>query len=56
VAAQFSGPDGVIGGGGNVIPGANLTAVQVQPSINFAAGEAVAKNFDLDWVLFGGAR
>ena len=56
VAAQFSGPDGVIGGGGNVIPGANLTAIQVQPSINFAAGEAVAKNFDLDWVLFGGAR
>jgi len=56
ISAQFTGPDGVIGGGGTVIPGANLPAVGTLPSYLFSAGEAAAKTLDVDWVLFGGSR
>lgn len=56
VSGQFIGPGGIVGGGNTIVPGANLTAVQVQPNVNFAAGEAAVKNFDLDYVLFAGGR
>jgi len=57
VAAQFTGPDGVIGGGGTVLPGALLPAVGLQPSVVFSRGAvAAATTVDLDYVLFGGSR
>jgi hypothetical protein len=57
VSAQFVGPDGVIGGGGNILPGANLTAVGLNPGFLFSDGvDGAAKTLDVDWVLFGGSR
>lgn len=57
IAAQFTGPDGVIGGGGTVLPGALLPAVGLQPSVVFSRGAvAAATTVDLDYVLFGGSR
>jgi len=57
ISGQFSGPDGVIGGGGTIIPGANLTAVGLNPGFLFSDGaDAAAKTLDVDWVLFGGSR
>ncbi len=57
ISGQFSGPDGVIGGGGTVIPGANLTAVGLNPGFLFSDGvDGAAKTLDVDYVLFGGSR
>ena len=57
ISAQFVGPDGVVGGGGNVIPGANLTAVGLNPGFLFSDGvDGAAKTLDVDYVLFGGSR
>jgi len=57
VSGQFSGPDGVIGGGGTIIPGANLPALGLNPGFLFSDGaDAAAKTLDVDWVLFGGSR
>lgn len=57
ISGQFAGPDGVIGGGGNIIPGANLTAVGLNPGFLFSDGaDAAAKTLDVDYVLFGGSR
>ena len=56
VSAQFTGPDGVVGGGGNIIPGANLPAVGLSPTVTVAEGAAAAVTADLDYVLFGGSR
>jgi len=57
ISAQFTGPDGSIGGGGTVIPGALLPAVGLQPSIVSSRGAvAGVTTFDLDYVLFGGSR
>lgn len=57
VSGQFSGPDGVIGGGGTVIPGVNLTAVGLNPGFLFSDGvDGAAKTLDVDYVLFGGSR
>jgi hypothetical protein len=57
VSGQFTGPDGVIGGGGTVIPGANLPAVGLLPMFLFSDGvDAAAKTLDVDYVLFGGSR
>lgn len=57
ISGQFTGPDGVVGGGGTVIPGASLPAVGLQPTFLFSAGAgAGAKVLDVDYVLFGGSR
>jgi hypothetical protein len=57
VSGQFTGPDGVVGGGGNLIPGANLPAVGLLPEFLFSAGAgAGAKTLDVDYILFGGSR
>lgn len=56
VSGQFVGPDGVVGGGGNIIPGANLPSAGLTPGFLFSAGEAAAKTLDVDYVLFGGSR
>ena len=57
VSAQFVGPDGVIGGGGTVIPGALLPAVGLLPYFLFSRGAAAAVTvMDVDYVLFGGSR
>lgn len=57
VSGQFVGPDGVVGGGGTIIPGANLTAVGMNPGFLFSDGaDAAAKTLDVDYVLFGGSR
>jgi hypothetical protein len=56
VSGQFTGPDGVIGGGGTIIPGANLPAVGLSPTVTVAEGAAAAVTADLDYVLFGGSR
>ncbi len=55
VSAQFS-ADGVIGGGGSLLPGANLPAVGLSPTVTVAEGAAAAVTADLDFVLFGGSR
>jgi hypothetical protein len=57
ISGQFVGPDGVVGGGGTVIPGANLTAVGLNPGFLFSDGvDGAAKTLDVDYVLFGGSR
>ncbi len=57
ISAQFVGPDGVVGGGGTVIPGANLSAVGGNPGFLFSDGaDGAAKTLDVDYVLFGGSR
>jgi len=55
VSAQFS-AGGVIGGGGSLLPGANLPAVGLSPTVTVAEGAAAAVTADLDFVLFGGSR
>lgn len=55
VSAQFSAA-GVIGGGGALLPGANLPAVGLCPTVTVAEGAAAAVTMDLDYVLFGGDR
>lgn len=55
VSAQFS-AEGVIGGGGALLPGANLPAVGLSPTVTVAEGAAAAVTADLDYVLFGGSR
>lgn len=55
VSAQFSAA-GVIGGGGALLPGANLPAVGLSPTVTVAEGAAAAVTMDLDYVLFGGSR
>lgn len=54
-SCQFRAADGS-GGGNSVEPGANLPAVGLEPTFTFAAGEAAAKTFDVDYYLFGGGR
>lgn len=57
ISGQFTGPDGVVGGGGTVLPAASLPAVGLLPGFLFSAGAgAGAKILDVDWVLFGGSR
>jgi hypothetical protein len=56
VSAQFTGPDGVVGGGGNIIPGANLPSVGLDPTVTVQENAAAAVTMDLDYVLFGGSR
>jgi hypothetical protein len=57
ISGQFVGPDGVIGGGGTVLPGANLTAVGLNAGFLFSDGvDGAAKTLDVDYVLFGGSR
>ena len=57
ISGQFVGPDGVVGGGGNLIPGANLPALGLNPGFLFSDGaDAAAKTLDVDYVLFGGSR
>jgi len=57
ISGQFTGPDGTVGGGGTVIPGANLTAVGLNPGFLFSCGAvAAARTLDVDYVLFGGSR
>lgn len=57
ISGQFVGPDGVVGGGGTVIPGANLTALGMNPGFLFSDGvDGAAKTLDVDYVLFGGSR
>ena len=57
VSGQFVGPDGVVGGGGNLIPGANLPAVGLLPCFLFSDGvDGAAKTLDVDYILFGGSR
>lgn len=57
IAAQFTGPDGVIGGGGTVLPAALLPAVGLEPAVVVSRGAvAAATTVDLDYVLFGGSR
>lgn len=57
ISGQFVGPDGVVGGGGTVIPGVNLTAVGLNPGFLFSDGvDGAAKTLDVDYVLFGGSR
>lgn len=55
VSAQFS-AEGVIGGGGSVLPGVNLPAAGLSPTVTIAEGAAAAVTMDLDYVLFGGSR
>jgi hypothetical protein len=57
VSGQFVSPDGVVGGGGTVTPGANLTALGLNPGFLFSDGaDGAAKTLDVDYVLFGGSR
>ena len=57
ISGQFVGPDGVVGGGGNLLPGANLTALGMNPGFLFYDGvDGAAKTLDVDYVLFGGTR
>jgi len=57
ISAQFVGPDGVIGGGGTVLPGALLPAVGLQPMFLSSRGAAAGVTImDVDYVLFGGSR
>lgn len=55
-SAQLRGPDGVVGLGGPLTPGANLPAVGLEPTFTVATGAAAAVTFDVDWFLFGGGR
>lgn len=57
VSAQFVGPDGIIGGGGTVLPGALLPAVGLLPHFLYARGAAVGVSIlDVDYIFFGGSR
>ena len=57
ISAQFVGPDGVVGGGGTVLPGALLPAVGLDPTFLLARGAAAGVTvLDTDYILFGGSR
>ena len=57
ISAQFVGPDGVVGGGGTVLPAGLLPAVGTQPTFLYARGAAAGVTvLNVDYILFGGSR